>query len=46
MPVVRFLPIETYPEAREALLAHFDENCLETLEETPGYFVAPTDEAA
>jgi hypothetical protein len=46
LPVVRFLPIETYPEAKEALLAHFDEDCLLSLEETPGYFVAAGDEAA
>lgn len=39
VPVVRFMAIETYPEAKEALLAHFDERCQETLEETPGYFV-------
>ena len=43
VPVVRFMAIETYPEAREALLAHFDPSCLGSLEETPGYFVA-TDE--
>jgi hypothetical protein len=43
VPVVRFLPIETYPEAKEALLAHFDDECRETLEETPGYFVAATE---
>ena len=40
VPVVRFLPCETYPEAKEALLGHFDEDCLKTLEETPGYFVS------
>ena len=39
VPVVRFMPIETYPEAKEALLAHFDKRCQETLEETAGYFV-------
>ena len=39
MPVVRFLPVETYPEAKEALLGHFDEDCRESLEETPGYFL-------
>jgi hypothetical protein len=39
VPVVRFMAIETYPEAKEALLAHFDEQCHASLEETPGYFV-------
>jgi hypothetical protein len=39
VPVVRFMAIETYPEAREALLAHFDPQCQRTVEETPGYFV-------
>jgi hypothetical protein len=42
--VVRFLPFETYPEAKEALLGHFDEGCRKSLEETPGYFLAGTDE--
>ena len=40
VPVVRFLSYETYPEARAALLGHFDERCQASLEETPGYFVA------
>lgn len=44
VPVVRFMPIETYPEAKEALLAHFDENCQRTVEETPGYFVTMSSE--
>ena len=39
VPVVRFLAIETYPEAKEALLGHFDEGCQRTLRETPGYFL-------
>jgi hypothetical protein len=39
VPVVRFLSLETYPEAKEALLGHFDADCRGTLEETPGYFV-------
>ena len=43
VPVVRFLPSETYPEAKEALLGHFDDECRESLEETPGYFVTGTD---
>jgi hypothetical protein len=44
VPVVRFLPYETYPEAKEALLGHFDEGCRDSLEETPGYFLAATEE--
>lgn len=43
VPVVRFLPTETYPEAKEALLGHFDQDCRKSLEETPGYFVTGTD---
>jgi len=43
VPVVRFMAIETYPEAKEALLAHFDPSCQGSLVETPGYFVT-TDE--
>jgi len=43
VPVVRFLPYDTYPEARASLLGHFDESCQETLEETPGYFVRGED---
>ena len=39
VPIVRFLSSETYPEAKEALLGHFDEDCRKSLEETPGYFV-------
>jgi hypothetical protein len=42
VPVIRFMPVETYPEARKALLAHFDDRCRETLTVTPGYFVAAT----
>ena len=45
VPVVRFFPYETYPEAKEALLSHFDEDCQESLDETPGYFVAATEES-
>ena len=44
VPVVRFFPCETYPEAKEALLGHFDKDCRETLEETPGYFLAAPEE--
>jgi hypothetical protein len=39
MPVERFLPAETYPQARAALLAHFDPRCCGSVEATPGYFV-------
>jgi hypothetical protein len=39
VPVVRFMPIETYPIAKEALLAHFDPECHRNVEKTPGYFV-------
>jgi hypothetical protein len=44
VPVVRFMPIETYPEAKEALLSHFDPRCQGSLVETPGYFVKTTDD--
>src|SRR5437867_3856264 len=40
VPVVRFLPTETYPQAKAALLAHFDLRCRWSLRATPGYFVA------
>jgi hypothetical protein len=40
VPVVRFLPNETYPEAKEALLSHFDPRCRQTARETRGYFLA------
>jgi len=39
IPVERFFPVETYPEARSALLAHFDPRCGRSVEATPGYFV-------
>jgi hypothetical protein len=39
VPVVRFFPAETYPEARSALLAHFDPRCRWSVSATPGYFV-------
>jgi hypothetical protein len=39
IPVVRFFAAETYPEARAALLAHFDPRCRWSVEATPGYFV-------
>jgi hypothetical protein len=40
VPVVRFFPTETYPEAKSALLAHFDVRCRWTVDVTPGYFIA------
>ena len=39
VPVERFFPAETYPEAQEALLHHFDDVPVAHLEATPGYFV-------
>jgi len=39
VPVERFLPAETYPEAQEALLSHYDEQPPHGLQATPGYFV-------
>jgi hypothetical protein len=39
IPVVRFLRAETYPQARAALLSHFDAGCRRTVQATPGYFV-------
>ena len=40
VPVDRFLPAETYPEAREALLAHFQRRRLwRGMTATPGYVV-------
>ena len=44
VPVVRFMGIETYPEAKEALLAHFDPRCQASLEETAGYFVTTNED--
>ena len=40
VPVTRYFPTETYPEAKAALLAHFDLRCRWSVEVTPGYFVA------
>jgi hypothetical protein len=37
VPVERFFPAETYPEAQEALLRHYDQ--LDRVIATPGYFV-------
>jgi hypothetical protein len=39
VPVERFFAAETYPEAKAALLAHFDPRCRWTIMATPGYFV-------
>lgn len=39
VPVERYFPVETYPEAQEALLHHFDGVPVEHLQSTPGYFV-------
>ncbi len=38
IPVERFFPAETYPQAQEALLGHF-EGAHRNLQATPGYFV-------
>ena len=43
VPVVRFLPTETYPDARAALFGHFDMHCRWTAETTPGYFISSPD---
>jgi hypothetical protein len=40
VPVVRFFPTETYPQAKAALLAHFDPRCRWSVQASPGYFVA------
>jgi hypothetical protein len=40
VPVIRYLPNKTYPEAKAALLAHFDLRCRWSLVATPGYFVS------
>ena len=39
VPVVRFFPTETYPQARAALLDHFDPRCHWNVQASPGYFV-------
>jgi hypothetical protein len=38
VPVERFLPAETYPEAQKTLLAHY-ESRYRGVQATPGYFV-------
>jgi hypothetical protein len=40
IPVERYFPVDTFPQAKAALLAHFDPRCRWTVEETPGYFIA------
>jgi hypothetical protein len=42
VPMVRFFPAETYPEAQEALLHHFEGVPCRLLDATPGYFVPAT----
>ena len=39
VPVERYFPAETYPEAQEALLHHFEHVPVSRIEATPGYFV-------
>lgn len=39
VPVERYFPAETYPEAQEALLHHFEDVPVSRIEATPGYFV-------
>ena len=39
IPMERFFPAETYPQAQEALLSHFEEAPCRVLAATPGYFV-------
>src|SRR5688500_2703252 len=39
VPVQRFFPAETYPEAQEALLRHYENGGRSVVRATPGYFV-------
>lgn len=39
VPVERFFPAETYPQAQEALLSHFEGQRPQRVTATPGYFV-------
>jgi hypothetical protein len=39
IPMERYFPAETYPQAQEALLGHFEEEPCRVLGATPGYFV-------
>jgi hypothetical protein len=44
VPVERYFPAETYPQAQEALLRHFEDlTCPKRVVAVPGYFV-PSDE--
>jgi hypothetical protein len=45
IPVVRFFPAETYPQAKAALLGHFDPRCRWSVTATPGYFVPAASQA-
>ena len=39
IPMERFFPAETYPQAQEALLSHFEEEPCRVIAATPGYFI-------
>ena len=39
VPVQRFFPAETYPEAQEALLRHYRDTPPSFVRATPGYFI-------
>jgi hypothetical protein len=39
VPVQRFFPAETYPEAQEALLSHYRDTPARVVRATPGYFI-------
>lgn len=39
VPVERFFPAETYPEAQEALLTHYEGMPVSSIVATPGYFI-------
>src|SRR5215470_10187822 len=39
IPMERYFPAETYPQAQEALLGHFEDAPCRVLAATPGYFV-------
>ena len=45
IPVERYFPAETYPQAKAALLGHFNPRCRWNVEVTPGYFLASSDSA-
>lgn len=46
VPIERFFPAETYPEAQEALLSHFGRSAPPGLLATPGYFVLSRPQSA